>query len=107
MGPPRGLRLFVMNRVKAYPMRRSSSILVATALTCFSSNSARLLAAERTWLVMSVQVRTRIRWVSLRSFHIAESRTFDLNVWLSLSSSFDNLVPDMLSFTIAIRPDDE
>lgn len=39
-----------MNRVNAYPMRKSSSIRVATALTCFSSKSISRFAAERTCL---------------------------------------------------------
>jgi hypothetical protein len=42
---------------------------------------------------------------NVRSFNIAESCSQYPNARLALSSSFDNFVADMFTFTITIRPD--
>jgi len=62
MGPPSLRRFNVRNRVKAYPILRSSSMRAATASTCLSSRATSRRAAAR----MCLQGETMLGCLSIQ-----------------------------------------
>lgn len=89
-------------------MRKSSSIRAATALTCRSSRFMSLAAADRTCLSIGQHaVDSEDVCGRLRSFHVAKTRAFDLDLRIAFLCGIDNFLANVLSFTITIGPDDE
>lgn len=105
--PPRVLSCNVCNRVNAAPIRRSNSILAATAFACRSSSSTGARAACKTCL----SPRQRVlfvyplsRRVLIRFLGVAESSSFHLDAPVAHACLVFDFGPDMLPFSITISP---
>lgn len=92
-------------RVKAAPMRRSSSIRAATAFACLSSKTTGLLAAFMTWLEDVSGATGRGMVKSLRSLYVTESRPLDLKSRLGLERNVADFTANMLALAVAVGPD--
>lgn len=98
------------NRVKANPILKSSSRRALTASTCLSSNAVGRRAAVRIWLQFDqyeLLASSQRQILNSRFFDVAEPGSFDLNAAVCLPGDLAYFTADVLSFKIAIGPDEQ